>query len=442
MAETPSRWLSVVHPAPEGFSAVTLSKRHLLNGPVALLVPTLAQVESVLPDFRQRFVGVIITPGQPTSLHALSSHAWHATLAPELDDVSRMLIGGWLRSMERVDQTSQEVATANARNERLARELASTQADYHAVTERLRRQVDELQEAKWALSDANLALESRVARRTAALALANKSLSEAVQELQQAQDELVRKEKLAGLGSLVAGVAHELNTPIGTALTVSTSLCHEARQIKRHVEEGVLTRSALMHYVSDSEEMGDMVERNLRMAAEIIGHFKQMAVDQTSENRRQFVLSDVVSDTLFALSPRLRRCGHLVELALDNGICMDSYPGAISQVLSNLVINALVHAFDDRPQGHMQLHSHLTADGQGVEIVFRDDGVGISPANQKRVFDPFFTTRLGQGGTGLGMHLVYNLVTSVLGGKIRLHSTPGMGTEIGLSLPLVAPHPA
>ena len=181
MAETPSRWLSVVLPAPEGFSAVTLSKRHLLNGPVVLLVPTLAQVESVLPDFRQRFVGVIITPGQPTSLHALSSHAWHATLAPELDDVSRMLIGGWLRSMERVDQTSQEVATANARNERLARELASTQADYHAVTERLRRQVDELQEAKWALSDANLALESRVARRTAALALANKSLSEAVQ---------------------------------------------------------------------------------------------------------------------------------------------------------------------------------------------------------------------------------------------------------------------
>ncbi|MBK9346068.1 MAG: HAMP domain-containing histidine kinase [Burkholderiales bacterium] len=110
--------------------------------------------------------------------------------------------------------------------------------------------------------------------------------------------------------------------------------------------------------------------------------------------------------------------------------------------MSNLVINALVHAFDDRPQGHMQLHSHLTADGQGVEIVFRDDGVGISPANQKRVFDPFFTTRMGQGGTGLGMHLVYNLVTSVLGGKIRLHSTPGMGTEIGLSLPLVAPHPA
>ncbi|MBK9346465.1 MAG: HAMP domain-containing histidine kinase [Burkholderiales bacterium] len=356
--------------------------------------------------------------------------------------MSRMLIGGWLRSMERVDQTSQEVATANARNERLARELASTQADYHAVTERLRRQVDELQEAKWALSDANTALESRVARRTAALALANKSLSEAVQELQQAQDELVRKEKLAGLGSLVAGVAHELNTPIGTALTVSTSLCHEARQIKRHVEEGVLTRSALMHYVSDSEEMGDMVERNLRMAAEIIGHFKQMAVDQTSENRRQFVLSDVVSDTLFALSPRLRRSGHLVELALDNGICLDSYPGAISQVLSNLIINALIHAFDTRAQGHMQLHSHLTDDGQGVEIVFRDDGVGISPANQKRVFDPFFTTRLGQGGTGLGMHLVYNLVTSVLGGKIRLHSTPGMGTEICLSLPLVAPHPA
>lgn len=442
MAETASRWLCAWDPAPAGFSPVTLSKRHLLNGPVAVLVLTLGQVESVLPDFRQRFVGVIITPGQPSSLCALSAHAWHATLPPELDAVSRMLIGGWLRSMERADQALQHGATAHTRNERLARELASTQADYHAVTERLRRQVDELQEAKWALSDANLALESRVARRTAALALANENLSAAVQGLQQAQDELVRKEKLAALGSMVAGVAHELNTPIGTALTVSTTLCHEARQLKCRVEEGALTRSALQRYVSDSEEMGVLVERNLRMAAEIIGHFKQMAVDQTSENRRQFLLSDVVSDTLFALSPRLRRCGHQIALDLDNGICLDSYPGAISQVLSNLIINALVHGFDGREQGHMQLRSQLNADQTGVEIVFRDDGVGIAPEHQNRVYDPFFTTRMGKGGTGLGMHLVYNLVTSVLGGKISLRSTPGAGTEIGLNLPLVAPHPA
>jgi len=432
MTKTARRWLSTVSPAPEGFALVALTKRHLLHEPVTLLVSELAEVELLLPDYRQRFVGVIVTPGSPVSLTALSPQAWHAILPLPLDDTARALISGWLQSIEHADQAQQSGLTGRARNERLARELASTQADYHTVTERLRGQVDELLAAKWALSDSNLALESRVARRTTALA-------EALGSLTQAQSELVQKEKLAVLGSMVAGVAHELNTPIGNALTVATTLRHEARQLRNAVENGTLKRSALERFTTESDEMTEVLERNLHIAAEFIGHFKQLAVDQTSENRRQFLLSDVVSDTLSALSPRLRKSEHQIKLTLDDSVRLDSYPGAVSQVLTNLIINALVHAFDSRKQGLMQLQSYLSEDKKSVEIVFSDNGVGITEAHQRRVFDPFFTTRLGEGGSGLGMNLVYNLVTAMLGGRINLRSASGAGTQIRLNLPLIAP---
>jgi signal transduction histidine kinase len=231
-------------------------------------------------------------------------------------------------------------------------------------------------------------------------------------------------------------LADTLTSAAHLALVSLPSMPSRIQFSTRCVEEGALTRSALLRYATNGAEMGELVERNLHLAEEIIGHFKQMAVDQTSEHRRQFLLSDVVSDTLFALSPRLRASGHIIELVLDDGIRLDSYPGAISQVLTNLVINALVHGFEGRQNGRMQLHGHLSTDRKAVDIVFSDDGVGIRQENLKRVFDPFFTTRMGQGGTGLGMHLVHNLVTAVLGGKINLHSTPGAGTEICMSVPL------
>jgi len=439
MAETAGHWLCSVEIAQPGFTVAACTKRNLLNGAVILLARDLTEIESALPDYRVSFVGIIVTPGEPCSVEPLSPLAWRAVLPLPLNESARTMLRGWLQSIEQASQARQSEVTARIQHQRLERAIASTQADYNDVTSRLRCQVDELQQSKMALFENNSELENRVTQRTTALAQANTDLSSVVRELQQTQSELVHKEKMAGLGSMVAGVAHELNTPIGNALTVASAMCYEARTLRRSVQAGALKRSALERYTTETEEMSDAVEKNLAIAANIIGHFKQLSVDQTSENRRQFLLSNVISDTLSALGPRLRKSTHQLELDLDNSLRLDSFPGAIGQVLANLIINALIHAFNGREAGRMTLRSHLIEDGNSVEIVFTDDGAGISEAHQKRVFDPFFTTRLGQGGSGLGMHLVYNLVTSMLGGKIKLNSHLGRGTQIQLTIPIAAP---
>ncbi len=438
MPESPP-WWTTLDPAPPGFTATALAKRQLLQGPVVVLVSTLQELQAVLPDYAQRMVGIALTPASTCSVQALSSHAWHACIPLPLDDTTRALVRGWLHSIAQTDQAETAAGSAVSRNERATALLGFIQNDYQKLTHRLRQQVDELTHTKQALSDANEALEQRVAARTQALEEANAHLSQVVNELRQTQSELVHQEKLASLGSMVAGVAHELNTPIGNALTVSSAWSFQAQQIRTSVQEGTLKRSTLERFSDDCVDMGDVVERNLRMAAEVIGHFKQLAVDQTSERRRVFLLQDIVADTLAALSPRLRQSHHRIELAIDPDLELDSYPGAISQVLNNLIINALVHAFEGRAQGHMRLLGQTAHSGDCAELVFTDDGVGITAVDLKRVFDPFFTTRMGQGGTGLGMHLVYNLVTAVLGGKIRLESMPDVGTEVHIVLPLKAP---
>lgn len=439
MPETLS-WWTTVDPAPPGFTTTTLAKHQLLQGSVVVLVPSLAELKAILPDYEQRMVGIVLTPARTCSMQALSSHAWHVGMPLPLDDKAHALLDGWLRSIAQTDRAETAAISAMARNERATAQLGYIQTDYQKLTHRLRRQVDELTLTKKALSDANEALEQRVAARTQALEEANAHLSQVVHELQHTQSELVHKEKLAGLGSMVAGVAHELNTPIGNALTVASAWSFQAQKIHAELQDGALTRSALQRFTQDCEEMGDVVERNLRMAADVIGHFKQLAVDQTSERRRTFLLQDVVADTLIALNPMLRQSTHRLDVEVDPGIRLDSYPGAISQVLNNLVGNALLHAFEDRPEGAMKLRSHEGTTPDTVELVFSDDGVGISATDLKRVFDPFFTTRMGQGGSGLGMHLVYNIVTAVLGGKIRLESVPGAGTLVHIVLPLRAPY--
>lgn len=472
--------LSCIAPAPPGFAAVTLAKRHLLAGPVALLLTDFTLLTQLLPDYLQRMQGILITPGTQPRLTALGAQLWHATLPMPLAETELALLQGWLASISAFDQARQSSHVAEMRSERLARELENTRQDYNDITARLVGQVEDLLNTRSELSQANQQLESRVAQRTQALAEANGSLSEALHNLQQTQTELVRSAQLAGLGSLVAGIAHELNTPIGNALTVATSLHHEARQLRNMLLDGTLKRSSLERYAQSGEHITLVMEKNLQRAANIIGHFKQLTVDQVSEHRRQFPLSEVVEDTLSALSPRLNKTGHKLELQLDHNLMLDSYPGAISQVLTNIIMNALVHGFDGREHGLMRLetrpatmesatlqtgrqqengpmhqnparHEHCAPESRAqtatqppalIEVLFSDNGNGIPDAHQSRVFDPFFTTKLGQGGSGLGMHIVYNLATKILGGKITLHSRPNEGTRIHLLLPRQAPQVA
>jgi PAS domain S-box-containing protein len=272
----------------------------------------------------------------------------------------------------------------------------------------------------------NDSLEQRVRERTA--------------ELARAADELVRSEKLAALGRLVAGVAHELNTPIGNSLLVATSLDESTRDIQRALRNG-LRRAMLEDYLADTLDTAKLLQRNLHRAGDLITSFKQVAVDQTSAQRRAFQLDEIVAENVMTLQPSLKGTPYRIETAIPAEIGMDSFPGALGQVITNLVNNAVMHAFDGRPTGTVRIDARRDG-AQSVAITVIDDGVGIAPEHRRRIFDPFFTTKLGRGGSGLGLNIVHNLVTEVLGGTIDVESDPDRGTAFTVVLPLAAPRPA
>jgi PAS domain S-box-containing protein len=288
-----------------------------------------------------------------------------------------------------------------------------------------------------ALQRMNEALETRVAERTRDLAASNAELSATVEQLRRTQSELVRSERLASLGSLVAGVAHELNTPLGSALLVATTLGDGIEDVRRKLESGELKRSSLDGFLEQQAEAQALIVRNARRAAELIGRFKQVAVDQTSEQRRRFDLAEVVDEVIGTLQPRLRKTPHQITVDIVPGLTMDSYPGPLGQVVTNLVMNALLHGLGDQP-GEVRI-SAQARDGDQVGLSVSDDGVGIPPEHLTRIFDPFFTTKLGEGGSGLGLHIVYSLVQRGLGGRIDVDSQPGHGARFTVVLPRVAP---
>jgi signal transduction histidine kinase len=194
----------------------------------------------------------------------------------------------------------------------------------------------------------------------------------------------------------------------------------------------------LENYLGDAGKAGDILMRNLQRAADLVTGFKQVAVDQTSSQRRKFSVAEVVSEIMLTLWPTVRKTAFTVGQHIPESLMMDSYPGPLGQVITNLVNNALLHGFEGRQSGSVAICAEAAGEGW-LELSVKDDGVGIPPANLNRIFDPFFTTKLGAGGSGLGLNITHNIVTGILGGRIRVHSEPGAGTTFTLSLPLVAP---
>jgi len=262
--------------------------------------------------------------------------------------------------------------------------------------------------------------------------------AEAYQYLQMTQAKLVEQEKLAALGSLVAGVAHELNTPLGNSLLTASTMQEMSSKFLAEVETGKMRRSSLDVFARATETSSTLLVRNLSTASDLITGFKQIAVDQTSDQRRQFNLRTVSEEIALTMSNRIKREEHELKIEMPEVILMDSYPGPYGQVLSNMIMNAIIHAFDGRKHGVMNLKAEFINDKQ-VQIIFSDNGRGVSESNVNKIFDPFFTTRLGQGGSGLGLHICYNIVSSVLGGSIEVRSTEGRGTSFDIILPLTAP---
>lgn len=295
---------------------------------------------------------------------------------------------------------------------------------------------EQLEVMRGELEESFTELEQRVDERTIELKSVNTAMQGTLDQLRMAQDNLIQSEKLAALGALVAGVAHELNTPIGNGLTVATALCQSCTQIKKDMQDG-LTRSSLERFIHDMDEGTQLVNRNLEKASELVSSFKQVAVDRTSAQRRRFSLLSLLKETQLTVSPIFKRTPYQVIIDTPENIELDSYPGPLGQVVTNLLNNAVIHAFAGRDHGKVTLRARSLADA--IELTVEDDGCGIAPEYQARIFDPFFTTKLGEGGNGLGMHIVHNIVTAMLGGSIKLSSTVGVGTSFTLRLPLVAP---
>ncbi|HNV60333.1 MAG TPA: hybrid sensor histidine kinase/response regulator [Rhodoferax sp.] len=281
------------------------------------------------------------------------------------------------------------------------------------------RQVQELNES----------LEDRVVLRTA-------ELRQAMLELRQSQDNLADSEARATLSTLIASVSHELGTPLGNSRMVASTLAEQTKVMMHALKTGQIKRSSLDHYVEQVSDGVALLESNLGRSVELLGDFRQVAADQASEQRRTFKLDVVVKEILHTLSPSLKRLPHRIEVNIAPGITMDSQPGALGRVLINLVNNAYLHAFEGCTDGVLTISAKSEA--QSVTLVVADNGIGMAPELLGKVFDPFFSTKIGKGGTGLGMAIVQNLVTKALGGRITMTSTVGKGTQVEMVLPLVS----
>lgn len=282
----------------------------------------------------------------------------------------------------------------------------------------------------------NATLEARVEERTEALEQANSELSATLENLERTRDGLIQSEKLASLGALVAGVAHELNTPIGNSVLVASTLQDRAASIAN--SSAGLTRGGFQEYTAAMHAGTTMLLSNLERAADLVQSFKQLAVDQTSDQRRSFSLATVAEEAWLSIRPTLKAQPYRLQIDIPGQLHLDGYPGQLSRILINFINNAVLHGFEGRATGTMNLSARTVGDTL-VEIVFADDGVGMAEEVRRHVFDPFFTTKLGKGGSGLGMHLAYNVVTGLLGGRIELESAPGKGASFRITIPACAP---
>ena len=280
------------------------------------------------------------------------------------------------------------------------------------------------------VQDLNETLEERVEQRTS-------ELQQALLELRQSQDDLAHSEARATLSTLIASVSHELGTPLGNGRMVASTLAEQTQAMAQELRCGQLKRSALDMYVGQVSDGVGLLERNLERAVELLGNFRQVAADQASEQRRVFNLSTVVGEILHSLSPSLKHQPHRIEVDIADNIVMDSQPGALGQIIINLVNNAYLHAFEGRTNGVLTIDARLAADQ--VTLTVADNGIGMSPELLDKLFEPFFSTKIGKGGTGLGMAIVQNLVSKALGGRVSVVSAMGQGTRFELVFPRVLP---
>ncbi len=261
------------------------------------------------------------------------------------------------------------------------------------------------------------------------------SLNQMLSTLKETQEQLIESEKMASLGGLVAGVSHEINTPLGICVTAASHLDEKNMEIAAGFKTGNIKKSNFEEYLDNSRQTLKIIMSNLNRASELVRSFKEVSVDQSSENKRDFELKEYLSEVILSIKPRLKKSSHKVEMDCEHQIFCVTYPGAISQIITNFIVNSLVHAFNDEKPGTIRIAAYSS--DENVNIVYKDDGGGMNEEVRSKIFEPFFTTKRGKGGTGLGMHIVYNLITQKLKGKIVCESKEGDGTTFVVTFPAV-----
>ncbi len=264
----------------------------------------------------------------------------------------------------------------------------------------------------------------------------NKALNESLKNLRKAQSRLVQSEKMAALGDLVAGVAHEISTPLGVGLMSASYLNDSTEKFYDQLKSGQLSRSEFEKYSRKAKEAASLVLNNLTQAAELLNSFKRVAVDQSDDEKRVFDLNRYLSEILISLQPKYKRTRHTIAINCPESFEINSYPGVFSQIITNLVMNSLIHGFEGIEEGRIIIL--VKAEDSNLMIHYTDNGVGMNPGTVNKIFDPFFTTKRGKGGSGLGMHIVYNLVTQKLNGHIECTSVPNEGVAFKISIPIEA----
>ena len=299
---------------------------------------------------------------------------------------------------------------------------------------------DEFGEVVEAFNQIEERLMSDIERRVEAeksLRQTNEELTRALESLKSAQESLVASDKFAALGSLVAGVAHEINTPVGVAVTGASFILEETRRVQKLLAVGGVKKSEMLQFIESISEGAVLVQSNAERAAHLVQSFKQVAVDEISEQRRDIDLNTYLGEVLTSLRPKYKNTRIKVGYTCPEGLGMDTYPGLLAQVLTNLVTNALVHGFDEGAEGEIAIRAWLEG-GDWVHIECANNGKVIPPDDINKIFEPFFTTRRSTGGTGLGLNIVFNIVTQKLGGSITVTSKAGEDTRFTVRIPRIS----
>lgn len=363
----------------------------------------IVSLEGIYQRLEERVLVILTTQGIKTFLVSIFIlFIFHRLVTQHLGtmaDYARNL------TLERLDTP----LTLTRRRPHRQDELSHVMNSINQMRESLMDDIELREQAEQQLATLNAELEQRVEQRTAQLRTANAELQNTLDELRTTQQQLVEAEKMAALGGLVAGVAHEINTPIGIGFTAASWLQDMAREAQ-HKGGNPLADAAL--------ESSQLISQNLERAAQLISAFKQVSVDQSSEQRRRFEMNEYIDEILTSLQPRLKQPAPNLIVHCPKGLMLDSYPGAYYQIFTNLIINSLIHGFNNQPGGEIQIEIQET--DSRLTIDYQDNGLGLPEGWEQKVFEPFMTTRRNEGCTGLGMHITYNLVSQLLRGRIQV----------------------